>query len=142
MLSHAISHIGSLWLSGRASERGWSEVRFLTETQNFSLSYARDKTINVFRYFFHLTYDIHVVIESVSLMKNCHVFIQDYKRLHGLLIRTLVTPLFACYLKSIAKNRKIYLFVGGRGYRAGSRFHVEGEGTMSRVEGTFFSHFF
>ena len=98
MLSHAISHIGSLWLSGRASERGWSEVRFLTETQNFSLSYARDKTINVFRYFFHLTYDIHVVIESVSLMKNCHVFIQDYKRLHGLLIRTLVTPLFACYL--------------------------------------------
>ena len=66
MLSHAISHIGSLWLSGRASERGWSEVRFLTETQNFSLSYARDKTINFFRYFFHLTYDIHVVIESVS----------------------------------------------------------------------------
>ena len=68
-------------------------------------------------------------------MKNCHVFIQDYKRLHGLLIRTLVTPLFACYRKSIATNRKIYLFVGGRGYRAGSRFHVEGEGTMSRVEG-------
>ena len=81
-------------------------------------------------------------IACVSLMKNCHVFIQDYKRLHGLLIRTLVTPLFACYRKSIATNRKIYLFVGGRGYRAGSRFHVEGEGTMSRVEGTFFSHFF
>ena len=66
MIYWASLTIGSLWLSGRASERGWSEVRFLTETQNFSLSYARDKTINVFRYFFHLTYDIHVVIESVS----------------------------------------------------------------------------
>ena len=66
MIYWASLTIGSLWLSGRASGRGWSEVRFLTETQNFSLSYARDKTLNGFRYLFHLTYDIHVVIESVS----------------------------------------------------------------------------
>ena len=50
-------------------------------------------------------------ITCVPLMKNCHVFIQDYKRLHGLLIRTLVTPLFACYRKSIAINRKISLSI-------------------------------
>ena len=44
----------SLWLSGRASERGIrrSEVRFLMGTQNFSLSHARDKTKNIFLHFF------------------------------------------------------------------------------------------
>ena len=40
----------SLWLSGRASERGIrkSEVRFLMRTQNFSLSHACEKTKNIF----------------------------------------------------------------------------------------------
>ena len=39
-----MNFVESLWLSGRASERGIrrSEVRFLMESQNFSL--ARDKT--------------------------------------------------------------------------------------------------
>ena len=39
---------------GRASERGIrrSEVRFLVASQNFSLSHARDKTKNIFLYFF------------------------------------------------------------------------------------------
>ena len=53
----------SLWLSGRASERGIrkSEVRFL---RIFSLSHARDKTIKIFPYVstelktYHLSYPI------------------------------------------------------------------------------------
>ena len=57
--------VESLWLSGRASERGIrrSEVRFLMEF--FYLSHARDKTKNILLYFFtelktyHLTYSIY-----------------------------------------------------------------------------------
>ena len=39
----------SLWLSGRAAERGFqrSEVRFLMGNQNFSFSDAQDKTENI-----------------------------------------------------------------------------------------------
>ena len=50
-----IPAVESLWLSGRASERGIrrSEVRFLMETQIFfSLSHARDMTKNIFLFLY------------------------------------------------------------------------------------------